>query len=432
MGETGEAYIVVTDHLIRSTSRFWTEAKEQYKQDVKITGVPQKTIELRDRLNTTIDLQKIPNSIVESAIAGDTGITPTNNNYRGKEVFTTYGPLDIRGLDWALIAEMEVQEVYAPSRRLLIILSIAGVIFLLLSAAVADLASKLLLKPISRLIEKTNQIAAGEADTEISLDENNEFGELAESISGVASNLDRTSQELSTEKQANEALLHNILAPAIAQRKNKGELVIADKLNKATIVYAHLVGVEYNIDFKHGLPDRIPQVSEDRQSEKIAFLRSLSCFFTASDLQIEQLASKSQFEIYGEGEPIVREGIPDCGLYAIYKGRVKSSITDNEGLIQTDKELGVGNVFGEMTIFPGETSPITVVAEDDVEVIVIPDEEIVRLIEVNSQFGLEMVRFIEERKKAMALLIGSVLEENRDSLSPQMMKHQTNGSTQYR
>lgn len=190
MGETGEAYIVGPDHLIRSTSRFWTEAKEQYKQDVKITGVPQKTIELRDRLNTTIDLQKIPNSIVESAIAGDTGITPTNNNYRGKEVFTTYGPLDIRGLDWALIAEMEVQEVYAPSRRLLIILSIAGVIFLLLSAAVADLASKLLLKPISRLIEKTNQIAAGEADTEISLDENNEFGELAESISGVASNLD--------------------------------------------------------------------------------------------------------------------------------------------------------------------------------------------------------------------------------------------------
>ena len=192
------------------------------------------------------------------------------------------------------------------------------------------------------------------------------------------------------------------------------------------------IGVEYNIDFKDGLPDRIPQVSQNRQSEKIAFLRSLSCFFAASDLQIKQLANKSQFEMYGEGEQIVREGIPDRGLYAIYKGRVKSSITDNEGLMQTDKELGVGNIFGEMTIFPEETSPVTVIAEDNVEVIVIPDEEVVRLIEANSRFGLEMVRFIEERKKAMALLIGNILEENRNNLEFEIVKHESNGRTQYR
>lgn len=242
LGKTGEAYIVASDHLIRSTSRFWTQDKEQYKQDVKSTGVPQSTIKLMEGLDTTIDLQEIPSPIVDTALAGDIGIT-VDNNYRGKEVITTYGPLNIPGLDWALIAELETREAYAPLRTLLITLAIAGVIFLLLTTALAAIASKLLLKPLGRLIESTNKIAAGELDLQVGVHGNSEFGKLGEAIAAVAGNLHQTYQELFTQKQTNEALLDSILTPAIAKRKAQGESIIADKLNKVTIVYAHLIGV---------------------------------------------------------------------------------------------------------------------------------------------------------------------------------------------
>ncbi len=138
----------------------------------------------------------------------------------------------------------------------------------------------------------------------------------------------------------------------------------------------------------------------------IAYLHSLPYFFTASDAQIEQLASKSQFQVYGAGELITQEGKPDAGIYAVYQGRVKSSVTDNLGNIQTDREFDVGDVFGEMAIYPGEVSPVTAVAQTDVELVVIPAAEIVRLIQINPNFSSEIIRFIEERKQAISMAKG--------------------------
>ena len=162
--------------------------------------------------------------------------------------------------------------------------------------------------------------------------------------------------------------------------------------------------LEYKVDIREGIPNKIPKIVENRQPEMATYLRSLSYFFNLTDAQIEQLASKSQFKVYGAGELIAQEGKPDAGLYAIYKGRVKSLVIDKQGLIRTDKHFGVGEVFGEMALYPGEVSPITTIAEDDVELVIIPAEAIVNLIQINPKFASEIIQFIEERKKAIHLV----------------------------
>lgn len=167
------------------------------------------------------------------------------------------------------------------------------------------------------------------------------------------------------------------------------------------------IQMEFNLGEDRKLPSKIPKIVENRQSEMLGYLRSLSYFFTANDAQSEQLAAKSQFKIYGAEELITQAGKPDEGLYAIYKGRVKSFLTDNLGNIQTDKKFGVGDVFGEMAIHPGEVSQISAIAEDDVEVVVIPGEEIVQLIQINPKFASEIIQFIEERKKAIRIVKGT-------------------------
>lgn len=168
------------------------------------------------------------------------------------------------------------------------------------------------------------------------------------------------------------------------------------------------ISMEFGLGEEQKLPSRIPHEVENRKPEMITYLRSLSYFFDLSDVQIEQLASKSQFKVYGAGERIIEEGKPDEGLYAIFTGRVKSSLSDNQGLIQAVNQLGIGDIFGEMAIYPGELSPITVLAENDVEVVVIPASEIIQFIQINPKFASEIIKFIEERKKAVHIAKGII------------------------
>jgi small-conductance mechanosensitive channel len=165
---------------------------------------------------------------------------------------------------------------------------------------------------------------------------------------------------------------------------------------------------QYQFRADGGFPNKIPQMPEDRQQEIIDYLRSLSYLFSADDVQIERLAAKSQFKVYGAGDLITQEGKSDDGLYAVYSGRVTATLTDNLGNVQTTNQFGIGDVFGEMAIYPGEVSPITTVAEIDAELVVVPASDIVHLIQTNSKFAAEILQFIEEQKKAIHMAKGVV------------------------
>ena len=173
-----------------------------------------------------------------------------------------------------------------------------------------------------------------------------------------------------------------------------------------TIPYPMVQQYQFRAD--GGFPSKIPQMPVDRQQEMFDYLRSLSYLFSVNDAQIQQLATSSQFQVYGTGDLITQEGKSDSGLYAVYSGRVTAQLTDSSGNVQTTNRFGIGDVFGEMAIYPGEVSPITTVAEGDVELVVVPAEDIVDLIRTNSKFAAEILQFIEERKKAIQVAKGQV------------------------
>lgn len=173
-----------------------------------------------------------------------------------------------------------------------------------------------------------------------------------------------------------------------------------------TIPYPMVQQYQFRAD--GGFPGKIPQSPVDRQQEMVDYLRALSSLFSLDDGQITHLASKSQFQVYGAGDLITQEGKADRGMYAVYSGRVTTTLTDNLGENKTTNRFGIGDVFGEMAIYPGEVSPITTVADGDTELVVIPAEEIVNLIRSNAKFAAEILQFIEERKKAVQTSKGYV------------------------
>jgi len=170
------------------------------------------------------------------------------------------------------------------------------------------------------------------------------------------------------------------------------------------------IQMHYNVDAKQGIPSRIPQVLENRQEELITYLRSLPYFLTLNDNQIETLAEKARFKSYGQGELIIQEGKEDEGLYLMFKGTGQAYLKDEQGDRKVVDDIELNEAFGEMAIFPGELSPVTAVANEDVEVVVIPASKIVEAIESNNKFASELLEYIEERKK-MVLLAKGIKED---------------------
>jgi len=105
MGETGETYAVGEDLLMRSDSRFSEES----------------TV-----LALTVDTES-----VRRALNGETGVHEAED-YRGEEALSAFGLMELEGLRWAVVAEMDTAEILAPARSLSRTLLITGAVCVLL------------------------------------------------------------------------------------------------------------------------------------------------------------------------------------------------------------------------------------------------------------------------------------------------------------
>ncbi len=173
-----------------------------------------------------------------------------------------------------------------------------------------------------------------------------------------------------------------------------------------TMPYAIKAQYSLSLDNKQGIPNKIPQVAENRQQELATYLRSLPYFMTLNENQINKLAQRARFQSYGKGELIIQEGKVDAGLYIIFKGKAESYVKDEQGQHQIVDKLEINAVFGEMATFPGEVSPVTVVTHEDVEIILILPEDVIEAIESSDKFASEFLEYIEERKKIVRLAKG--------------------------
>ena len=242
LGKTGEAYLIGSDLSMRSQSRFLQEQPKRYKTLARRNGTPKKSIELIEKLNTTIGLQKVENRASQLALGGEKGIKVVKD-YRGVDTLTAYGPLELSGLDWAIITQIDLGEAYQPLYSLQIKLLIAGVVFILLTAVGAEIAANIFIKPFERLKIHAQKVANGENDAQLEVISKDEFGEMTKILNAIALKLNETNQQLEAKSQENDNLLHNLLPSSIVKRMKAGETLIADQIKQVTIVYAQIGGI---------------------------------------------------------------------------------------------------------------------------------------------------------------------------------------------
>jgi class 3 adenylate cyclase len=241
LGETGETYLVGRDYLMRSVSRFLEEKPEEYLKTLRSLGVDEPILKRIQQYKTSILETKVQTEATQQALTGKQG-TRIVQDYRGISVLSSYAPLQIDGLEWAILSEIDLAEAYAPTYSFGRQVLISATLLMLLVTLLAMGLAYLFVKPIERLIESARKVESGQLDTIAKLESNDEFGELAKSFNAVVRSL-RAQTELVEEKnRENERLLSSVFPAAIAKRLKRGEKDIAEIVPNVAILFANLTG----------------------------------------------------------------------------------------------------------------------------------------------------------------------------------------------
>lgn len=171
MGETGEAYIVGADGLMRSDS---------YLDPVDHSVVSSFRHPEKGKVDTFA---------VDQALLGRTGAQQIMD-YNGNPVFSAYTPLNILGIKWALLAEIDVAEALAPVSTMQTIMAVIIVIAAIIMVVVAYIIGNSLASPIVKLVETIKQITrSGNFKTRIANNTNDEVGQTATEVNNLLQSL---------------------------------------------------------------------------------------------------------------------------------------------------------------------------------------------------------------------------------------------------
>jgi methyl-accepting chemotaxis protein len=108
-GLTGETYVVGEKKYMKSISRFLVEDKKNFIHLMKKIGTDKESINFMKSKGTTAVVAKVETQGVEAVISGENGFR-VFPDYRGVNVLSAFKPLDIKGVKWFILSEMDEEE----------------------------------------------------------------------------------------------------------------------------------------------------------------------------------------------------------------------------------------------------------------------------------------------------------------------------------
>jgi len=243
MGRTGETFVVGKDDLMRSDSRLFLQDPDAYKAAVVKAGTPPDVADRAIRQGTTVLVQPVGTKATEAARRGETG-TLVATDYLGHRALQAYAPLNIKGLDWVVIASVDSDEAFAPERNFAHKLARSTALIIFLACLAAMLWSRSFVRPIKRLEDGAEQISTGDYAVQLPVDTNDEFGDLAVAFNEMSSNLAAKHQLLTEQRAENDRLLMSLMPESVVERYRDGEENIAEDHQDVTVIYADLIGLD--------------------------------------------------------------------------------------------------------------------------------------------------------------------------------------------
>jgi methyl-accepting chemotaxis protein len=302
LGASGESYLVGADYKARSLSRFLVEDKPGYLKLMRDAGESQVVMDQIDAKNSNIGLQVIETLGTRAAVGGTTGfdIFP---DYRGVSVLSAYTPVQIPGLKWVLMSEIDEEEAFASARALTQeIAFIATGLFVamaLVAIVIGYLAARILTMPIISLsqvigeVEKNNDLRLRSG-----IESKDEIGQMSQGFNGMLSKFETVIRDVSDSTFLVASASEQLTAAASENAKNV-ELQRSETEQIATAMH-EMAGTVEDVAKSTAEASNAAFISSEQAingqqvvASTTAAIQSLAANIERASLVIERLASES-------------------------------------------------------------------------------------------------------------------------------------------
>ncbi len=324
LGRSGEAYLVGPDRLMRSNSRF----------------IPNSV--LRTKVNT-ISVNRAFSDQTGSAIIDD---------YRTVPCLSSFSRLEVPGLPWVIIAEIDYDEAMIPIVSIRNDLVLISLVILLLVFSLAQFLSRTITQPLIRLKNATAGIGEGRFDIRVEATSHDEIGILSNTFNDMAGQLEQErnrrmtalfdGQELERQRIARE--LHDGLGQMLVALKLKFENAVgADDATPLEQLPA------LRNDFRR-IIEEVRQVSYDLAPTGLAEF-GLESSLTLLCREIRKNSSvRTEFASHGNFD-----GLPEKTRNYLFR-------IVQEALNNSVRHSGASNIYVHLMESPGQ---VVLIVEDD-------------------------------------------------------------------
>jgi methyl-accepting chemotaxis protein len=227
MGRSGENYLVsLNDRGARSNSRFTKNlGPAQKKEYLAENGT--------DIEESSIFKLKVDTRATQDLISGKVAGFGVYPDYRGINVFGSYQKLEIPGLNYGLISEIDEAEVYEPiNKKVYTALGLsAGV--LLLGAVGAFAFGNRLARPVLALSDTARKIAEGDNTARAPITSKDEVGELAATFNTMVEARNKAQETIEKEnRQLQDGIQHLLMVMSDA---SDGNMVVRAKVTEGAL-----------------------------------------------------------------------------------------------------------------------------------------------------------------------------------------------------
>jgi len=137
-------------------------------------------------------------------------------------------------------------------------------------------------------------------------------------------------------------------------------------------------------------------------------IRRVPLFAMLTPAQAESLAEAVSKRRFKRGEVLVEQGKKTNCLYIILSGRTRVVMTDNKGREVILATLKSGDYVGEMSLIDNEPHSATVIAEQQVDVLVLGRESFLGCLSENSALSFAVMRGLVQRLRKASQNISSL------------------------
>jgi class 3 adenylate cyclase len=250
LGSTGETYLAGQDRLMRSVSRELLTDPQRFLADVVANGTPADLAKRQVEVGDSVLLQPVNTEAVNAALAGQAGVS-TAKSYLGPEVLVAYEPLQLPGLDWAIVAKIDRAEALAPVSRFARNIALSTAAIVLAVCLLSLLFSRILTRPVKALADAVRRVSGGDLGVAVPVTSRDEFGQLAEAFNDMSASLQTKQLLIEDQRRENDQLLGSLMPETEAKRFREGEENISTQYRDVSVIYAQLLGFD---EFSRSMP----------------------------------------------------------------------------------------------------------------------------------------------------------------------------------